>query len=69
MVDFGSMKDKAQGYAQEHPEQVESGVDQASEQAKERFGHEEQVDQAADKASESLTGGGEEQGNPEESQQ
>lgn len=62
MVDFDSMKDKAQQAAEEHPDQVGNAMDKASQAAGDRFGHEEQIDKGAQKAEDYLTGGGQEGG-------
>jgi hypothetical protein len=62
MPEFGSMADKAKQAAGEHSEQVEKATDKASQEAGERFGHEEQFDEAGEKADDYLTGGQQNQG-------
>jgi antitoxin protein of toxin-antitoxin system len=50
MVDFEGMRDKAEDAAGDHHDQVDSGIDKASDAAGQRFGHEDQIDKGADKA-------------------
>jgi hypothetical protein len=49
MVDFDSLREKAEGLAKEHSDQVDSGIDKAADLIGGKFGHEEQIDQGAQK--------------------
>lgn len=44
MVDFGELKDKAEGFVEEHADQVKQGVDKAGDFVADKIGHEEQVE-------------------------
>ena len=57
MVDFDSLKDKAEGLVQGHEEQIEGGIDKAADFAGDKFGHEDQIDGAADKLKGFIPGG------------
>jgi hypothetical protein len=52
MPDFDDIKKMAE----EHDDQVDSGLEKAGEAAKSKLGHDEQIDQAVDKAQDA-TGG------------
>ena len=56
MTDLGGLADKARDYAEQNPDKVDSGLDRAGEEAKERLGHDEQVDAAVDKAQDRIPG-------------
>lgn len=53
---FGNFVDKAKEWAGQNPDKADGYVDQGTDQAKERFGHEGQVDTAGDKAKNYLHG-------------
>lgn len=44
MVDFGELKDKAQGLVEEHGDQIKQGVGKAGDFVAEKVGHEDQVE-------------------------
>ena len=49
-MDFEELKDKAEGLASEHHDQVEAGIGKADEFAKDHVeGHDDQIDGAAEK--------------------
>ncbi len=56
-MDFEGLRNKAEDLAEEHAEQIDSGLEKAGEFAKNKFGHEEQIDQAVDKVKDFLPGG------------
>lgn len=58
MVDFDGLRDKAEGMATEHADQVDGGIDKAADAAGERFGHDEQIDQGAKKLEDVIPGEG-----------
>ena len=48
---FSDFVNKAKGFADEHDEQVDQGLDRAGDLGKERFaGHDEQIDSVVDRA-------------------
>jgi len=51
---FDDIKNKAQGLADQHGDKADSAIDKGSDQAKDRFGHDEQVDSAAQQAKDRL---------------
>ena len=51
-INFEELKNKAQGFVEQHGEKIEQGVERAGEVAKQRFGHAEQVDKAVGKVQE-----------------
>jgi hypothetical protein len=49
VVDFDSLRDKAEDFAKDHADQVESGIDKAADLLGNKVGHEEQIDKGAEK--------------------
>jgi hypothetical protein len=49
MVDFDALRDKAEDFAREHDEQIDSGIDKAADLLGNKVGHEQQIRQGADK--------------------
>ncbi|HEU5265435.1 MAG TPA: antitoxin [Jatrophihabitans sp.] len=49
MVDFDALRDKAEDFAREHDEQVDSGIDKAADFLGDKVGHDEQIRQGAEK--------------------
>ena len=68
MVDVGGFADKAKGYADQHPDKVEQGIDRGGDAVDDRTGskYEGQVDQAQEKAGGFL--GTDEQGQQDQQQ-
>lgn len=54
MAGLGDMVNKAKDWAGQNPDKADSYVDQAGDQAKQRFGHDEQVDQYSEKGKDYL---------------
>lgn len=49
-MDFDSLRDKAEGFASEHGDQIDKGLDKAEDFAKDKVsGHDEQIEQGVDK--------------------
>ena len=49
-MDIDGLRDKAEGFAEDHADQIKQGIDKAEEFAKDKLdGHDEQIDKAADK--------------------
>ena len=57
MVDFDSLRDKAENLAEEHAEQIDDAIDKAADFLGNKVGHEAQVDQGAEKLKSFLPGG------------
>lgn len=57
MVDFDGLRDKAENLAEEHGEQVDTGIDKAADFGGDKFGHADQIDQGADKLKDMIPGG------------
>ena len=49
MVDFDSLRDKAEDFAKDHADQVDSGIDKAADLLGDKVGHEDQIDKGAEK--------------------
>lgn len=60
-MDFEGMRDKAENLAEEHADQVDSGIDKGADLAGERFGHEQQIDSGAERLKDAIPGQGNEQ--------
>ena len=57
MIDFDNLRDKAEEFAKQHPDQIDRGIDKAAEVAGKKYGHGQQIEQVADKLEQMLTGG------------
>ncbi|HEY0452258.1 antitoxin [Actinophytocola sp.] len=53
-IDFGELKNKAEGLVEKHGDKIEQGVEKAGDFAKKRFGHDEQVDKVVDKIQDAI---------------
>jgi hypothetical protein len=49
MIDFDSLKNKAEDLVEEHEDQIDKGIAKAADLAGDKFGHEDQIDKAAHK--------------------
>ena len=60
-MDFEGLKDKVEQLAEEHPQQVDQGIDKAAGLIGEKFGHQDQVEAAAQKLKDAIPGDGSQQ--------
>ena len=51
MVDFGELKDKAEGFVAEHSDQVKGGVEKVGDFIEGKIGHGDKIDAAQEKVS------------------
>lgn len=58
MVDFDELRAKAEGFLEEHADQVDGGIDKAAEFAAKKYGHAQEIDTGAEKLKEFLPGTG-----------
>lgn len=65
MVDFDNLRRKAEGFIEDHEDQIDKGIDKAAGAAGKRFGHQGEIDKAADKLQE-LTSDGKAKVSPEQ---
>ncbi len=49
MVDFDSLRAKAEDFAKEHSDQVDGGIDKAADLLGGKLGHKDQIDKGAEK--------------------
>jgi hypothetical protein len=49
MIDFDSLKHKAEEFVEQHENQIDKGIDKAAGVAGKKYGHRSQIDQAARK--------------------
>jgi hypothetical protein len=49
MVDFDSLRSKAEAFIDKNEEKIDDGIDKAADAAGKKFGHGDQLDKAADK--------------------
>lgn len=71
MSEFENLEKKAQGYAEEHPDQADKGVNEAEGFAERETGHQhdQQIDEAAKAAEQHLGQGQNQQGNQNDQNQ
>ena len=65
MVDFDSLRSKAEGFIEAHEDQIDKGIDTAAGAAGKRFGHQGEIEKAADKLQD-LTNDGKQRVRPDE---
>ncbi len=49
MVDFSSLRSKAEAFIDKNEDKIDKGIDKAADAAGKKFGHDDQLDKAADK--------------------
>jgi len=59
MIDFDGLRHEAEGFLEDHADQIDKGIDAAARAAGKKYGHDQQIQQGADKLEELLPGGDE----------